>query len=89
LSGLAARFLTSSTLFSNPRSNSATVIPSAREIIISVRIVVFFNPRSILPTKVRCRPERAAKSSWLLFHRVNVGAMVKGIDKAVERLRKG
>jgi hypothetical protein len=25
----------------------------------------------------------------LLFHRVNVGAMVKGIDKAVERLRKG
>src|SRR6266513_2062983 len=24
----------------------------------------------------------------LLYHRVNVGAMVKGIDKAVERLRK-
>jgi hypothetical protein len=25
----------------------------------------------------------------ILHHKVNVGAMVKGIDKAVERLRKG
>jgi hypothetical protein len=55
---LAAR-LPSSTLFSNPRSNFATVIPSDFEIINSVRIVVFFNPRSIFPTKVRCSPSVA------------------------------
>ena len=60
---LGERFRNSSTLFSNPRSNSETVTPNDFEIINSVKIVVFFNPRSMFPTKVRCRP------SGLLFPR--------------------
>ena len=51
------------TLFSNPESNSETVIPKDFAIISSVSSVTPRSPRSITPTQVRCNPEWAAKSS--------------------------